>query len=143
MSLAMPSARMFTRISVEKAESRFEVQRAIELHRNVYLRKGLLREDAGKPRLLPQASAPGSAIFIAKEYDAVVGAITFYMDSAIGLPMDDVHGDEVDGIRARFARVAEIGGLAVLEDRRGTGITMMLYQAAFRWAIAMRAECLV
>ena len=56
------------------------------------------------------------------------------MDSAIGLPMDDVHGDEVDGIRARFARVAEIGGLAVLEDRRGTGITMMLYQAAFRWA---------
>ena len=39
-------------------------------------------------------------------------------------------------LRSRFTRVAEVGGLAVLEDRRGVGITMMLYLATFRWALA-------
>jgi hypothetical protein len=93
--------------------------------------------------VLPQACAPGSATFVAKEYGAIVGTISFYMDSVIGLPMDDVHGEEVDEMRSRFARVAEVGGLAVLEDRRGMGITMMLYLATFRWALASHAQCIV
>jgi len=65
------------------------------------------------------------------------------MDSAMGLPMDAVHTQEVDRMRGRFARVAEVGGLAVLEDRRGVGITMMLYLTAFRWAVAADAQCIV
>jgi GNAT superfamily N-acetyltransferase len=142
-TLLSGNARTLTGVSVDLAQSRLERQRALELHRDVYRRKGLLPEGTVKPRVLPQAFAPGSAMFVAKEDDAIVGTITFYMDSAIGLPMDDVHGDEVDAMRGRFERVAEVGGLAVLEDRRGFGITMMLYQATFRWALATRAECLV
>jgi GNAT superfamily N-acetyltransferase len=125
------------------ALSRFDRQQALEIHRDVYKRKGLLRESTLKSQVLPQACVPGSAIFIAKEYGAIVGTISFYMDSVIGLPMDDVHGEEVDEMRGRFARVAEVGGLAVLEDRRGVGITMMLYLATFRWALATNTQCIV
>ena len=142
-TLASPSLRSLAGLSVDLAHSRLDRQRALELHRDVYRRKGLLRESALSPQVLPQACAPGSAIFVAKEHDAIVGTITFYMDSVIGLPMDDVHAEEVDVMRSRFARVAEVGGLAVLEDRRGVGITMMLYQAAFGWALAAHAQCIV
>jgi hypothetical protein len=57
----------------------------------VYIRKGLLRDDTRQPQVVPQACAPGSAIFVATEHDAIVGTITFYMDSVIGLPIDEVH----------------------------------------------------
>jgi hypothetical protein len=144
VTLTLPGARTLPGLSVELAPSRSDRQRALELHREVYKRKGLLAEDTLKPpAVLPQACVPGSAIFVAKEYGTIVGTITFYMDSAIGLPMDDVHGEEVDEMRRSFVRVAEVGGLAVLEDRRGVGITMMLYLATFRWALATDTKCIV
>jgi GNAT superfamily N-acetyltransferase len=130
-------------LSLALAQTPAERQQAHELQKNVYISKGLLREGTVKPPLLPQASAPGSAIFVAKENDAIVGTITFYMDSVIGLPMDDIHRDEVDDIRSRFTRVAEIGGLAVREDRRGCGIPTMLFLATFRWALTTNVQCIV
>jgi hypothetical protein len=57
----------------------------------VYIRKGLLRDDTRQPQVVPQACAPGSAIFVATEHDAIVGTITFYMDSVIDLPIDEVY----------------------------------------------------
>lgn len=143
VTLTLPGAQMLPGLSVELAVSRADRRRALELHRDVYRRKGLLRENPFRPQVLPQACVPGSAIFVAREGGEVVGTISFYMDSVLGLPMDDVHGEEVDAMRGRFARVAEVGGLAVLEDRRGVGITMMLYLAAFRWALATGARCIV
>lgn len=143
VTLTLPASGTLPGLSVSLANSRSDRQRAIELRRNVYRRKGLLREDTLTPQVLPQACAPGSAIFVAREYGTIVGTISFYLDSDIGLPMDEVHGEEVDKMRRRFACVAEVGGLAILEDRRGVGITMMLYLATFRWALATDAKCIV
>lgn len=142
-TLALPGAGALAGLFAGMARSRVDRQRAMELHRDVYWRKGLLPDHNFKPRVLPQACAPGSAIFVAKEHDTIVGTITFYMDSPIGLPMDDIHGAEVDRMRGNFARVAEVGGLAVLEDRRSVGITTMLYQATLGWAMAINAQCIV
>jgi GNAT superfamily N-acetyltransferase len=136
-------SRTLASLSVGLAQSPRERHRALELRRDVYIRKGLLRDDIRQPRVVPQACAPGSAIFVATEHDAIVGTITFYMDSVIGLPIDEVHREEVDAMRRRCGRVAEVGGLAVREDRRGAGITMLLYQATFRWALATHAHGLV
>lgn len=143
MTLTLPGSLTLPGLSVKLADSRVDRRRALELHLDVYKRKGLLRENALKPQVLRQACAPGSATFVASEYGEVVGTISFYMDSVLGLPMDDVHGEEVDEMRGRFMRVAEVGGLAVLEDRRGMGITMMLYLAAFHWALATNTRCIV
>lgn len=143
VTLSLPASGTLPGLSVGLAHLRSERRHALELRRDVYRRKGLLRENTLEPQVLPQACAPGSAIFVAKEFGSIVGTISFYLDSAIGLPMDEVHGEEVDEMRRRFARVAEVGGLAVLEDRRGVGITMMLYLATFRWALATDAKCIV
>jgi len=143
VTLTLPGSGMLPGLSVGLAHSRSDRQHALELRRDVYRHKGLLLENTLRPQVLPQACAPGSAIFVAKEYGTIVGTISFYLDSAIGLPMDEVHGEEVDEMRGRFASVAEVGGLAVLEDRRGVGITMMLYLATFRWALATDAKCIV
>lgn len=143
VTLTLPGARMLPGLSVELAASRSDRERALELHREVYRRKGLRRENTPRPPVLPQACVPGSAIFVARENGEIVGTISFYMDSVLGLPMDDVHGEEVDVMRGRFTRIAEVGGLAVLEDRRGVGITMLLYLAAYRWALATGAQYVV
>jgi GNAT superfamily N-acetyltransferase len=142
-ALAAAGSRALTGLSVDLAHSRLDRRTALELRRDVYWRKKLLPENTLRPQVLPQACAPGSAMFVAKDGGLIVGTITFYLDSTIGLPMDAVHGEEVDDMRSRFARVAEVGGLAVLEDRRCLGITMMLYQAALRWAVVTNAQCIV
>ncbi len=142
-ALALPSSGTLTELMVSVAISRGDQQRAVEFQREVYRREGLLRDNTLEPQVLPQAWAAGSAIFVVEEHRAIVGTVTFYMDSEMGLPMDAVHEEEVNQMRGRFARVAEVGGLAVLKDRRGVGITMMLCQAMFRWAVARSAECLV
>lgn len=143
MTLTLPGSLTLPGLSVELAHSRADRRRALKLHMEVYKRKGLLREDTLRPRVIPQSCAPGSATFVARECGEVVGTISFYMDSVLGLPMDDVHGKEIDEMRRRFTRVAEVGGLAVLESRRGVGVTMMLYLAAFRWALATGTHCIV
>lgn len=142
-SLTAACSRSLAHLSVSLAQSSLDRKRALELHRDVYRRKGLLPEKTLRPQVLPQAFVPGSALFVAKEHGATVGTIAFYMDSKIGLPMDHVHEDEVNAMRRRFPVVAEVGGLAVLEEHRSLGITMMLYQAAFRWAVATHAGCIV
>ncbi len=144
MSILLPgSARAPQTLSVDLAQSRLERQGALELRRDVYRRKGLLQADSVKAQVLPQAFAPGSAMFVAREGDLIVGTIAFYMDSPMGLPMDAVHREEVAAARATYARVAEVGGLAVREDRRGLGVTMLLYEATVRWALATHAQYLV
>lgn len=113
--------------------------KALALHRAVYIRRGLLSADDPPPR----GRRPGSAIIVARENDAVVGTISVYRDSVAGLPMDEMHGDEVTRMRARFARIAEVGSLAVDESRRGLDVTMLLFLAAFRWARLGDVEALV
>jgi len=130
-------------VHVDLALSRRDRQRALELCGEVYQRKGLLPETARKPRVSPQSCVPGSAIFVAKQDGAIVGTISVYMDSVMGLPMGEVYAEEVDTMRERYARIAEVGSLAVLESRRDLGVIIMLYQAAFRWAVATSTECVV
>jgi GNAT superfamily N-acetyltransferase len=142
-TLALPGTSRLAGLSVEPVNSGSDLDQALELRWGVYRRKGLLREQMRQPQLSPQTCVAGSAIFVAREQEAIVGTISFYMDSAMGLPMDDVHGDEVNRMRRRFTRVAEVGGLAVMEDRRGRGITAMLYQATLRWALSTGTECIL
>jgi GNAT superfamily N-acetyltransferase len=130
-------------LTIAIAHGHGDHEQALALHRDVYIRRGLLRDDDPPLRPKPQARAPGSAVIVAREADVVVGTISFYRDTAAGLPMDDVHGDEVGRMRARFAAIAEVGSLAVDESRRGLGVTMMLFLAAFRWARLSDVQALV
>ena len=75
VTLALPGSRTLPGLSVELAHSRFDRRRALELHRDVYRRKGLLPEDTHTLEVLPQACAPGSATFVAKENGAIVGTM--------------------------------------------------------------------
>lgn len=130
-------------VHVDLASSRSDRQTALKLCGEVYQRKGLLPGTALKPHVSAQSCVPGSAIFVAKQDKAIVGTISFYMDSAMGLPMDEVYGEEVDSMRERYARIAEVGSLAVLEGHRDLGVIILLYQAAFRWAVATGTQCVV
>ncbi|BDC50519.1 hypothetical protein F183_A28350 [Bryobacterales bacterium F-183] len=142
-TLALPNPRTLAGVRVDTALSRADCEQALALRGEVYQRKGLLSGDLRTCILPPAANTPGSAIFVARDGESVVGTIAFYMDSPAGLPIDEVHPEEVARIRAKYPRTAEVGGLAVTEAHRCVGITMMLYRAVFHWAIARKTDCMV
>jgi hypothetical protein len=108
---------------------------ALRLRQDVYARKGLLDHVARDClHIAPQAFVSGSGLFIASRNGVVEGTVSIYADSDIGLPMDEVHPAEVDRMRQRVSKIAEVGGLAVAEEARNLSVTFMLYYTVFHWS---------
>jgi hypothetical protein len=69
---------------------------------------------------------PATRVFVAQEGARVVGTATVFQDSPLGLPMDDVFGDQLAAMRARGRRVAEVSALAMDGDRRAYGLPVLM-----------------
>src|SRR5262249_21784760 len=131
-------------ISVRVATSPSEYLQAIRLKHQAYIRAGILElRRLSRDDVLPQLFLPGSALIVATQQDAVIGTISVYEDSELGLPMEEVHPEELKSMRKRGPRISEVGALAVAETSRGRGVTLMLYYAMYRWAVAQRLDGIV
>lgn len=117
---------------------------ALRLRQEVYVRKGLIKRQAlNRLYIPPQSFLPRSALLVARRGDTVVGTLSVYADSEMGLPMEEVHAQEVDCMRRQASSLAEVGGLAVAEEERAFGVTLMLYYTMFRWSSANQFSALV
>jgi len=117
---------------------------ALRLRQDVYVRKGLIASHArGHLYVPPQSFLPRSALLVARRGETVIGTLSVYADSEMGLPMEEVHPREVERMRLQASSIAEVGGLAVAEEARAFGVTLMLYYAMFRWSIANKFASLV
>lgn len=107
---------------------------ALRLRQAVYARKGILENTGPSDLYVPsQAFVPGSAMFVAARNNEIVGTVSLYADSKLGLPMDEVHPSEVQIMRRRTPRLAEIGGLAISEEVRKSRLILLLFYAVFQW----------
>jgi len=107
---------------------------ALELRQALYIRKGIADDVyPARPYIPPQAFLPGSVMFIATYGEKVVGTLSLYVDSNLGLPMEDVHPLEVDQMRRRFPRLVEIGSLAIDDKVRSSRLIVVLFNAIYRW----------
>ncbi len=132
MSLFSLNDKILAGLTFGLARNTSQRRQALQLRHEVYARKGLVLETNGL-YVPPQAFLPASALLVARREDTVIGTLSVYADSEIGLPIDKVHPVEVDRMRSRVSRVAEVGGLAVAEEDRSFGVTLMLYYAMFKW----------
>ncbi|HXJ83088.1 MAG TPA: hypothetical protein VMS64_30935 [Candidatus Methylomirabilis sp.] len=115
---------------------------AFRLVHDQYVWRGFL--DTPHPsgrRVNLRHALPTTRVFVARDGARVVGTATVIPDSPLGLPMDEVFGDHLDGIRLSNRRAAEISALAMDADRRAHGVPvlmrllrmMLLYAAEVAW----------
>jgi hypothetical protein len=69
---------------------------------------------------------PSTRVFVASDGARVVGTVSTIMDSPLGLPLDEVFADRLDGARRRGRRIVEVSALAMDADRRAHGIPVLM-----------------
>jgi hypothetical protein len=114
--------------------------RAFRLVHDQYVFRDYMAPDRAGRRINLRHALPSTRVFVGRApSDDVVGTVTVFQDSALGLPMDDVYKAELDTLRLRGRRIAEVSHLATSPENRMAGIAvvmrlfriMLLYAADF------------
>ncbi len=130
------------RPSIKIAETLDEYRQAFTLLHDVYLASGYLPEANPSGLLLnPHHLLPRSCVFLFKSYLDVYSTMSYVPDTPqFGLPMDDLYKAEVDALRAKGRKVAEIGSLATIRHHCGQNLMVFLSKAIFRYALLTGAD---
>ncbi len=120
------------------ADCRTEWEQAFKLLHDISVQRGIYPAKPSGMRIAPYHALPSSAVFVAMHGDRVVGTMTLVEDSPLGLPMEPVFPSEIERLRVRKRRMAEVSMLAVDRDFRGTGMTMTMNRVMWRWAYFYR-----
>jgi len=121
-------------IAVGLAQTLEERQQALRLVHRTYVERGITISSRAGLKFSPFHILPGTTTFVAKRGNRLLGTLSLIEDSPLGLPMESVHREEITLLRQGQRRFAEVSTLCVASDVRGCGISMLLYQAMFRWA---------
>ncbi len=108
-----------------------------------YVERGIIDPHPSGMRVTPHLVLPTTRVFVAKVEGRVVGTISLIRDTPLGLPMDDVYGDELAAMRAEGHRIAEVGALAIDREYRGVGLVFLLNRIMFECAARLGVERLV
>lgn len=130
--------------------SRAELEQTFGLVWESYVKVGLQDRDTPPLRFTKYHLMPTTKVFAAihrqeigkpapdyeklKQPGKIVGTLTLVLDSAMGLPMDEVCKDSVDRIRNGGGLPAEVIALAVNPEFRSHNIMMYLYKLMFEYA---------
>jgi hypothetical protein len=102
-------------IELKIAATRSERQAAFELVYRSYRRASLCEENDYGLRFTPYQLLETTDIIIAKLRGEVISTLSLVRDGELGLPLEDIYGEEVADRRAAGVQLAEVSCLA---DRR-------------------------
>jgi len=106
----------FKKIEYKAVENLEELEEALSLLHDTYLKTNLSNQNDLKYRLTKFNLLPTTTIFIAKYENKVIATITQVIDTSLGLPIDDF--TNISDLRGTGKRISEITGLAVHKDWR-------------------------
>lgn len=96
------------------ARNRGELEQAFSLVYKEYACKGYIsRHYKSRLRLSFFNALPSTSTFVAKQGNRVVATVTLIPDSPLGIPMDKIYKERLDGLRKKKRRVAEVSQLAI------------------------------
>lgn len=104
---------------ISLARSRAELHGAFTLLYQAYLKAGLEAEKPSGIRITPYHMLPTTEVLVTKLNDEVVSTVSLVGDGFLGIPMQSMYPQQINDLRTRGLRVAEVGGLA---DRRDSPI---------------------
>jgi hypothetical protein len=132
------------------ARERDTVEEAFGLVYQAYTEVGLQAENAARIRFTKYHLIPTTKVFVAvfrpeltkEEFERghvndnkkVVGTLTLVIDSALGLPVEQVCAPEIQAMRDKGARMAEVIALAIDPQFRRHNVMMFLYKIMFEYA---------
>jgi hypothetical protein len=103
-----------------------EFDAVFRLVHDQYVARGYMDPQPSGRRLSLHNAVPSTKVFIASCASRVVGTITLIEDSRIGLPMDDIYREELAGFRGRGRRIAEVSALAIDDEYRASGTSILI-----------------
>ncbi len=105
--------RLLKAVKYKLADSRDELEAAYRLVYQRYCAKGYIPAHWNSDIwVTPYCALPSTYVFIAKLSDKVIGTISVFQDSDIGLPADIIWKEELDSLRSEKKMLCEIGMLA-------------------------------
>jgi len=103
------------KVLVGQVRSRRELELALELVHDNYVRSGYMEPDPSGFRLSIYYALPTTRTLVAVVNDEVIATVSVFRDSPLGLPMDTVYAREIHPLRDEGRYIGEVGMLA---DRR-------------------------
>jgi hypothetical protein len=113
-------------IEYRVARSRDELEQSYSLVYQEYLKRGYVKEDPSRMRISIYNALPDTTTFVAVSNQKVVATATIIPDSPLGLPMDALYHEELNGFRKKKLKCCEIGMLASDTELFQQGVSMML-----------------
>lgn len=121
-------------VLVKEADCEEELLAASHIVHRVYIRRGLVHAHPSGLHVTPHSILPTTRTFVAKKGGRYIGALSLIGDAELGLPMDNVYGEELTRFRARGERLAEVGSLGLLPQYRSRGVVSLLYRLLYETA---------
>lgn len=125
------------RPSIKIAETNDELEQAFSLVQQEYLRSGYIKEpNPSGMHCTIYNILPETAVFIFKSYLKVVATLTLILDNEhFGLPMDAIYQKELNVLRDKDRKLAELSALAVPRELRWHNLFMYLFRAMYWYAV--------
>ncbi|SMP63012.1 hypothetical protein SAMN06295888_11089 [Desulfonatronum zhilinae] len=136
-SLLKVNLEKIDRPSIKLAEEQDDFEQSFALVHEEYVNAGYVHADGSVSlhynifSLLPQTTT-----FLFREYRRVISTVTQIGDSTFfGLPMDALYGAELNRLRSRKRRIAEISSLATHSSNRWEYFFVYLSRAILRYSM--------
>lgn len=115
--LPVPSVDSPPDIVFKRADTYAEIEAALRLVYESYQERKLVPHSEHKLRLTKYHALPTTAVLIAKKGDEVIATLSLILDSALGLPIEELWN--ISHLRERHTRIAEVSSLAIKRGYRG------------------------
>jgi hypothetical protein len=138
-------------ITYKIAIGREQHERSFALVWDAYVKVGLQKQDDSGIRFTKYHLLPTTKVFVAvyrpelispdpnfdsmTEPGEIIGTLTLVMDSPMGLPLDEVCGQEIHKLRDRGRKLAEVIALAINPKYRKCNLMMRLFKLMYGYAI--------
>jgi hypothetical protein len=103
-----------------------DFEAAFRLLHERYVWRGYMAPDPSGRRLSVHNILPSTKLIVAKAESRVVGMLTVFVDSCLGLPVDEAFGEELGRLRERGRRLGEASSLTVDQGFRSSGIAISI-----------------
>jgi Acetyltransferase (GNAT) domain len=107
------------RLTLKIAETKEELEACFRLLHDAYVASGFMKPDASGMRITIYHALPTTTTLCAKYDGEVVGTISLIRESVFGFPLQSVF--DLQEIREKKGRIAEVSALAVHSNFRNTG----------------------
>ena len=109
-------------------------KKAYHLVYQAYLEKGYANASASEMWVTKYDALPGTVTFLVEHDGEPVGALTALSDSPAGLAADSLYKEELDGLRNRGCRLAEVISFGAKCESRDVRVLAMLFNAIYLYA---------